>query len=118
MDVLTSAEWNMCRYIPNRLFCYVNAQNPGAEIPGEGAAALAAASIALRGGSADTCPMPICAVQLQLLSQAMPAWFLLSSPAYKTMLQDVFLCVGVCVCVCVCVPVAGDLLDVLVSEET
>ncbi len=39
----------MCRYIPNRLFCYVNAQNPGAEIPGEGAAALAAASIALRG---------------------------------------------------------------------
>lgn len=41
----------MYRYIPNRLFCYVNAQNPGAEIPGEGAAALAAASIALRGRS-------------------------------------------------------------------
>ncbi|KAK9830768.1 hypothetical protein WJX74_006277 [Apatococcus lobatus] len=37
------------QYIPNRLFCYVNAQNPGAEIPGEGAAALAAASVALRG---------------------------------------------------------------------
>ena len=39
----------------------MNAANPGAEIPGEGAAALAAASIALRGMSPAS-QMPRCGI--------------------------------------------------------